>query len=511
MWPLGSGDTVKPADGPSFFMYEGPSYDPSPEALRYVVEALRGPYDANGQVEFFGEALLYWELRRHPRRTRDAARASLFVLPSLPQLDPTGTKRAAARLAQEPTWQRLRGADHMVLCTHWQCAGYLGELFQMVAVPGLLVALERNIMWLDPRTPHWFHNRTEKTLFDFASPQPLCLDRIIVVPYPPHASLLHHCGAPPEYVPWAERRINVSFYGTIRQRRGMPDSSDGVRSSLEKLAQGTEGHGGLTRRGLDVRLFLSNEDDPSRRCGPGLARQCRPLVGTGGKLKGPNYAQAMRNSRFCLHLRGDTSTSRRLSDAVAAGCIPVIVSDFIGPNMPFVFAAGQPPLYPPRVRYEDWSIRIREADFIANPLAAIDAVLSRFLRPSAEGGEPLISEMQAAMRRDSADVLFCRGRSYGKGALLTEHRLADQVLGEAFARLNGPCGNCSGKAPTIVYRARRIRNVRHAFKYRDCLGSQEVAGKWVWEPSEHGAVRLAENGESARLSVFPVDRTFIVT
>jgi hypothetical protein len=510
MWPLGGGDAVQPADGPSFFMYEGPSYDPSPEALRYVVEALHDPFDANGQVEFFGEALLYWELRRHPLRTRDATRASLFVLPSLPQLDPAGTQRAAARLAQEPTWQRRRGADHIVLCTHWQCAGYLGALFQMVAVPGLLAALERNIMWLDPRTPHWFNNRTEQAPFDFALPRPLCLDRTIVVPYPPHASLLHHCGEQPEYVPWTERRINVSFYGTIRQRRGMPDSSDGVRSSLGKLAHGPDGHRGMTDRGLDVRLFRSNEDDPNRRCGPGLARECQPLVGTGGKLKGPSYAQAMRDSRFCLHLRGDTSTSRRLSDAVAAGCIPVIVSDFIGPNMPFVFAAGEPPLHPPRVRYEDWSIRILEADFIANPLAAVDAVLSRFLMPSAGGGAPLIGEMQAAMRRDSGDILFCRDRSDRKDAP-AEHRLADQVLGEAFARLRDACGNCSGKAPTIVYRARRIRNVRHAFRYRDCLGAHEVAGKWAWEPSEHGAVQLAERGHRARLSAFPVDRTFIVT
>ena len=38
-------------------------------------------------------------------------------------------------------------------------------------------------------------------------------------------------------------------------------------------------------------------------------------------------ADGMRNATFCLVLRGDTPTSRRLFDAIVAGCIPVIISD----------------------------------------------------------------------------------------------------------------------------------------------------------------------------------------
>jgi len=45
------------------------------------------------------------------------------------------------------------------------------------------------------------------------------------------------------------------------------------------------------------------------------------------------YVAALLNSRFCLHLQGDTTTSRRLFDAIAAGCIPVIIAD--GVNLPF--------------------------------------------------------------------------------------------------------------------------------------------------------------------------------
>ena len=32
-------------------------------------------------------------------------------------------------------------------------------------------------------------------------------------------------------------------------------------------------------------------------------------------------------SEYCLHFRGDTTTSRRVYDAIAAGCVPVIISD----------------------------------------------------------------------------------------------------------------------------------------------------------------------------------------
>jgi len=108
----------------------------------------------------------------------------------------------------------------------------------MVALPGLVGALERNMKWLDHRVAHWFNNRSEQTPYDFDSPRPFCLDRTIVIPYPPHTSLMHHCGKQPAYVPWAERRINVSFYGTIRARTGIADSSGGVRSALMQLAQG---------------------------------------------------------------------------------------------------------------------------------------------------------------------------------------------------------------------------------------------------------------------------------
>lgn len=45
------------------------------------------------------------------------------------------------------------------------------------------------------------------------------------------------------------------------------------------------------------------------------------------------YTNGMSNASFCLVPKGDTPTSRRLFDAIMAGCIPVIVSD--GISLPF--------------------------------------------------------------------------------------------------------------------------------------------------------------------------------
>lgn len=45
------------------------------------------------------------------------------------------------------------------------------------------------------------------------------------------------------------------------------------------------------------------------------------------------YMAAMADAKFCLVVRGDTTSSRRLFSAIRAGCVPVIISDWI--QLPF--------------------------------------------------------------------------------------------------------------------------------------------------------------------------------
>jgi hypothetical protein len=69
--------------------------------------------------EYFGEVELFCELLKHPSRTWEAEEATLFIVPAFPYLLKEATEEVAAQLITEPTWQRSKGTDHLVVCTHW--------------------------------------------------------------------------------------------------------------------------------------------------------------------------------------------------------------------------------------------------------------------------------------------------------------------------------------------------------------------------------------------------------
>ncbi len=139
----------------SFYIYEDHAvYE---DALRTAFASVLGPqYSTRSryifqQSEFFGEVIIFCELLMHPSRTWNSSEAQLFIVPAFPYLLPDSTAGIAAQLTREPSWQRSRGRDHMVMCTHWACATRLGSLFYHVALPGYVGGLEINAKWLDPR------------------------------------------------------------------------------------------------------------------------------------------------------------------------------------------------------------------------------------------------------------------------------------------------------------------------------------------------------------------------
>ena len=75
------------------------------------------------------------------------------------------------------------------------------------------------------------------------------------------------------------------------------------------------------------------------------------------------------NTRFCIHLRGDTTTSRRLFDAIAALCIPVIISDDI--NLPF---ASQ-------IAWNQFTITIPEEEIFRGKSATLEAIMLDMIPP----------------------------------------------------------------------------------------------------------------------------------
>jgi hypothetical protein len=67
------------------------------------------------------------------------------------------------------------------------------------------------------------------------------------------------------------------------------------------------------------------------------------------------YYQMLRNATFCMVVRGDTTSSSRLFAAIAYGCIPVIISDWI--LMP----------YQQLIDYTKFSIQIEESFIMNHP------------------------------------------------------------------------------------------------------------------------------------------------
>jgi len=116
-------------------------------------------------------------------------------------------------------------------------------------------------------------------------------------------------------------------------------------------------HVSTTRASASLLLFFSGGDNPRLGLRSRLAAHFDALKATAGgegegvvyslstsaaaaaapktaeRLAQDDYLTLMASSKFCLVVRGDTSSSRRLFTAIELGCVPVIVSDWI--DLPF--------------------------------------------------------------------------------------------------------------------------------------------------------------------------------
>jgi len=79
------------------------------------------------------------------------------------------------------------------------------------------------------------------------------------------------------------------------------------------------------------------------------------------------YVEELQHSRFCLVIRCDYSYRSRLYDAVAAGCIPVLINDGWHLTVaPFADAGG--------MRYADFVVTLPESMFLAHPPSALSYI-----------------------------------------------------------------------------------------------------------------------------------------
>mmetsp|Transcript_7818 Transcript_7818/g.28907 ORF Transcript_7818/g.28907 Transcript_7818/m.28907 type:complete len:219 (+) Transcript_7818:1726-2382(+) len=106
---------------------------------------------------------------------------------------------------------------------------------------------------------------------------------------------------------------------------------------------------------------------------------------------GRTYPDNMMSHVFCWVPRGDNPTGRRLFDALAAGCIPVVLSDFVSSELPFKW----------KIDWRSCIIQVPESLFLQDPVAVVEALVT--LHPSH------IAELQRHGLQARAEVLYAEG------------------------------------------------------------------------------------------------------
>ena len=192
---------------------------------------------------------------------------------------------------------------------------------------------------------------------------------------------------------------------------------------------------------------------------PSTAARCN-LNKCSFKMKAKNafppqsvHFEEMKRSTFCLVPAGDSPPSSRLYLAVAAGCIPVFISD----HFEGAFASSVP--------WPTFSLRVAEADALPQPLAAAAAasgsrrrrhqlappalnLTAHLLGVSADA--PRLRALQAALQAHAVDVLWeAPGSRCGHHALeLATHALRN-VCVEASAAVPAPTASAGSVAAPV--------------------------------------------------------------
>ncbi|CAM9220616.1 unnamed protein product, partial [Hapterophycus canaliculatus] len=232
-----------------------------------------------------GEIWLHRSVLAHPWRVFDPEEADIFFVPIYPILSINRcrglthynrmTTAVKYLIRSSLFFNRFGGADHVVICAWWNCRTALDPTHRML--------LRRTVVGINERLVGW-------TRWGCGS------DRTLTVPYT--ASSVLTTSDKIGGLPASDRDITFFFVGTERSRQ--------------------------ERTNLDVVMNISETS----------------LILLGGDeenwgMNSTEYAAHMSRSRFCFCPQGDTESSRRIFDALAAGCIPIVTETGVA-VLPFV-------------------------------------------------------------------------------------------------------------------------------------------------------------------------------
>ena len=315
-----------------FYLYEGPDFDDG-RWFEPCSKGLRG--ERVEEDQYAGEHYFYAQLRSHRWRTRDPERALLFVVPlyanaalqpSVKGASCNGTHfqrlfdATAAAVAATAQYQRHLGADHVLVSNSWRAAlrtkqapwakeqlstAYFRHTFRNAIVGHMEVVHKQDDGW-------W---------------------RCSVVS--PYVANFDEAARAHEASPTASRKTNFYFHGGANNR-------------------GTYGY--AFRQAALAQLQALPSSYLSAIELPGNPAPCRGAVTTNCRAgrSTRDFRERMASTKFNLVLRGDSPSSRRLYDGLAAGALPVLVSDQI-------WSVGLP--FQCLVPWRRFAVSIAEASF----------------------------------------------------------------------------------------------------------------------------------------------------
>ena len=269
-----------------------------------------GAYVPEDMAEWF----LHRQLSESSLKTADPSQARLFVVNIMPVMSSlvgvcNGKSHAKRQkdwidvLEKSPWLQRSKGSDHAFVCQSWTCmkmlkwhlgtpSWYGSDKIESALIDEIRPVVANMMYYIHEDLPTWTGRPVGQ--------------RVVVVPYVTHSEL-------PNRGSELNRTTHCIFIGSIKRAIGNHITLARWRAPLKKLTRVVVVDSGAERR--MVKQFDA-------------------------------YAHHMRSSVFCLIVAGDTASSRRLFDAVVAGCIPVLVS----PPYRLPFESS--------VRWDDFMIRL---------------------------------------------------------------------------------------------------------------------------------------------------------
>jgi len=175
-----------------------------------------------------------------------------------------------------------RPSRFIFVCQFWQCSAALKS------VPSLGMRLKKSVMLIHEKNEKWSAGQDD--------------NRQVLVPYVANSYIMSRQSM-------ASRKISersIKLFARLSERRSR------IRTIMKNLT--------WPEHDAIVQIGSFSVINKKKYQQPNLTME---------------YGEMMLDSKFCLHVSGDTPTSRRLYDIIAAGCIPVIVAENIRVNLPF--------------------------------------------------------------------------------------------------------------------------------------------------------------------------------